>query len=83
MSSDLKPGDRALIVWAIPRCRRFVGRVVRLTGGPMIHGGMRHFSWDDEAEGQWWSGEPHLIRLPPDDEARQMFREDERPREPA
>ena len=83
--SDLKPGDRALVV----RCffREFVGRVGVVTA--ITHDEIKKCVYTgrdmagvsvylDLLPGACWRPES-LIRIPPDDEARRLFRETEKP----
>lgn len=99
MSSDLKPGDRCVIVG-----RRMSGGAIDPRSGRCGHAGMRcvvisgtQHPWDAtnwpadalicevraECGCAGWIFRSNLIPLPPDSEMRQMFREAERPREAA
>ena len=89
--SDLKPGDRALVVWMNrAESKRHIGDTVTVQTAP---------AWD---EAEWphpaglyvdavyhATGEPsrvlasRLVKIPPDSEMRQMFRETSKPKETA
>lgn len=88
MSSDLKPGDRCVIVgsaWAglngvictLIQRDMFVSRI--FPDGRSVRA-LPHAGWYTSAD-PCAIDERRLIRIPPDSEMRQMFRETERPRE--
>lgn len=90
--SELKPGDRALVVNVMPYWKCLLGRVVTVKSTPFLvsrWGRMRSVMvvlTDDDAPRPESAYPGHyrvasLLRLPPDEEMRQRERETEKPRE--
>lgn len=81
---ELKPGDRALVVGC--EAHQFMnGQVIVLTGRFFCewgYGRYRDWAWhfenDPDGRGIY---ECFLVRIPPDSEAKQMFRETSKPKE--
>jgi hypothetical protein len=86
--SNLKPGDRALVVGcSMPNTRPWNGRIVNIDEAVWWDGyahGPRYIGWAYIIScelGKEFFCANLLIRLPPDDEAKRLFRETQRPRE--
>lgn len=92
--SELKPGDRALVINVVPMWAHLLGRVVSVTSFPFEaewwHHGVRFVTtavMTDDPEPTNGDGlrgayrTTSLLRLPPEDEAKRLFRETEKPRE--
>lgn len=87
MSSELKPGDRALVVWmSLIWCKHRIGDTVLVLSAPTWEppegahpaGYYCRVRYDsDGTEGK--TLRERLSRIPPDDEAKRLFRETEKP----
>lgn len=89
--SELKPGDRAVVIRPTLCCgsRRTVGMVIVITATPMgwasqcgACGATDHTGnkvpYDHPELGRSVIDRSRLLRLPPDDEAKRLFRETEK-----